>query len=129
MPNQVAYVEYIKKSSTGLQDVPEVILQVAYQPTARGGFTHYTAGNVRITKFARELLVAQRRDEILHHDPWFIAHAQEVGDEESITENDWRRFMEDKHGMEEKNQGVEGHEQLLVLDQIIESCPLCKAGI
>ena len=126
--NQEEYVREIQRSM-GLQDTPQVILQTAYQPTARGGLTHFTAGNLRIVKFARGLLEANRRNEIIDHDNWFAAHVQEVGEEENITENDWRRFMEDEHGIKEEHQGVDGREQLLVLGQSISSCHLCKAAI
>ena len=126
--NQEEYLKEIQ-GSMGFQGVPQVILQAAYQPTARGGLTHFTAGNPRIVKFARGLLEAKRRDEVVDHDDWFAAHVQEVGDEEDITENDWRRFMEDEHGIKEKNHNVDGREQLLVLGQSIASCPLCKAGV
>ena len=128
IPNQEEYVKDIQ-CSRGLQDVPQVILQTAYQPTARGGLTHFTAGNLRIVKFARGLLEAKIRDELVDHDNWFVAHKQEVEDEENITENDWGRFMEDEHGIKEKNKGVDGHEQLLVLGQSVTFCPLCKDGI
>jgi hypothetical protein len=93
---------------------------------------HFTAGNLRIVKFARGLLEAKSREEVVDHDNWFAAHAQEVGDEKGIgeNENDWTRFMEDEHGIKERNQGHDGHdEQLLVLGQSIRSCPMCKAGI
>lgn len=128
--NQEEYAKEIQ-GSTEHQDTPKVIFQVAYQPTARGGLRHFTAGNLRIVKFARDLLDAKRRNEVVGHGDWFAAHMQEIGDddEEHITEEDWRRFMEDEHGIKEKDQGKDGREQLLVLGQSITSCPLCNAAI
>lgn len=119
------------QGSTGHQDTPKVIFEVAYQPTARGGLRHFAAGNLRIVKLAQDLLESKRRDEVVGHSDWFAAHMQEVGDdnEGNITEEDWRKFMEDEHGIKEKDQGKDGREQLLVLGQNITSCPLCKAGI
>lgn len=120
------------QAAMGLQDVPPVIFQTAYQPTARGGLTHFTAGNLRIVKFARGLLEAQKRDEVAGNANWFIAHAQEVEaheEEPNITENDWGRFMEDAHGINEKNERGKGYEQLVVHGQSMAVCPLCKAGI
>jgi hypothetical protein len=128
--NQEEYVKQIQ-ATMGLQDVPQIIFQTAYQPTARGGLTHFTAGNLRIVKFARDLLEAQKRNEVADNASWFIAHVQEVEDHEesNITENDWGRFMEDTHGIKEENQGRKAYEQLVVHGQSMVVCPLCKAGI
>ena len=112
-----------------LHQVPTTILEVAFQPTARGGSTHFTAGNLRIVKFAQTLLEASIRDEIVGGHNWFAAHIQEVGDEGDITDKDWRSFMEDEHSIKERKSTGDEFEQLLVSGQAILACPLCQAGI
>lgn len=125
---QDKHVEEIQESM-GLYQVPTTILKVALQPTARGGSTHFTAGNLRIVKFARALLEDSIRDEIVGGHNWFAAHIQEVGDEDDVSEEDWMSFMEDEHNIKENKGTGDGFEQLLVLSQTILACPLCQAGI
>lgn len=114
-------------SSVEYAQVPKIILDIAFQPTARGGLIHFAAGNIRIVRFARSLVDSNAREQVSSSHDWFVAHSQEVG--EDITEDDWMRFMEEQQGMEEKNRGVGRFEQLLVGDQTMFSCPLCTKHI
>ena len=52
-----------------------------------------------------------------------------VGDGDVITDEDWRRFMEDEHGMKEEEQGNDRFEQLTVHGQMIFTCPSCNNAI
>jgi hypothetical protein len=54
--------------------VPKSILQIAFQPTARGGNLHYIAGNIRFVNRARLLLDPMVREDILSNPvPWMAA--------------------------------------------------------
>jgi hypothetical protein len=118
--------------SPNTPQIPQSILEVALQPTARGGSAHFAAGNLRIVKFARELLDSEARNETINNHNWFVAHLQEVdGDHHDhvVTDEDWRRFMEDEHGMTEEERGEERFEQLVVHGQTMFTCPFCKNAI
>lgn len=131
---QEEYLEVVKKSThqkltePGLQ-IPQAILGVAFQPTARGGLTHFVAGNTRIVKFARSLLEFSARDKVVASHNWFIAHSQEITHEDLITDEDWRRFMEDEHGLKEGEGEQVSCEQLIAYGQTIFTCPFCRMGI
>jgi citrate lyase alpha subunit len=118
---------------TKLGEVPQAILDVILQPIARGGSLHFAAGNIRIVKFAHDLLTSQARDEVIANHNWFAAHFQEIdGDGDNgnaIINEDWRRFMEDEHGIKEKDRGEESSEQLVVNNQTLYTCPFCQTVI
>lgn len=123
---------FSKQEAPVASGIPEVILEVALQPTARGGPLHFATGNVRIVKFAHDLLKPEVRDAIITNHNWFVAHSQEFSDGENdniITNEDWRSFMEDEHGMKEKERGDNRFEQLVIYGQAIFICPSCKGAI
>ncbi len=39
-----------------LKELPQILLQTAYQPAARGGEHHFIAGNIQIVTKAQELV-------------------------------------------------------------------------
>jgi hypothetical protein len=108
--------DYIYESS----DIPKTILEVAYQPTARGGSLHYVSGNIRLVNMGRQLLSKEKRDDILATpDPWMevnIAAHQE--DEDAL----WWEYMKYENNIDEEKKDTE---QLVVKDQVLYTCPTC----
>jgi hypothetical protein len=99
---------------------PQCILDVAYQPTARGGQKHFITGNIRFVLMARNLLQGTQRDEALN--AMDAGTVMTIGVEWEDVETIWRSFMEVEHGIwPEKNHT----EQLVVEDQLLYACPRC----
>ena len=44
-------------SSLGPSPIQTILLEIAFQPVARGGVRHFTAGNIRIVTKARNLVL------------------------------------------------------------------------
>jgi hypothetical protein len=92
---------------------PAILAQVAFQPAARGGIRHFTAGNIRIVKKARDL--------IFDH----AGRTEWTGGNE-MTEEEWISSMEDFFGMSETDRGNVEREQLVVGNQNIYECAICS---
>jgi hypothetical protein len=92
----------------GIKSPSDYLPQVAFQPAARGGVRHFTAGNIRIVKKARELLLDQ------DHREW--------------TEEEWISFLEEGFGMLKNDRGNMEREQLVVGCQSIYLCAICDGN-
>lgn len=106
------------------QTIPKTILKVAFQPTARGGKTHFVTGNIRLVSAARDLLDAQVREAITA-DNWMVAFHLEhhEGDEEY---DEWQAWLEWKYNIDERQRGNIQEEQLLIEEQQMYTCPECQ---
>jgi hypothetical protein len=107
--------------------VPETILKVAFQPTARGGKTHFVAGNIRLVSAARDLMDPEKRDEVATTG-WMIAHQLEGHgeEEEGEDEDEWQAWLEQKYHIDERHRGNIKEEQLLIEGQEMYTCPTCQ---
>ena len=101
-------------------DIPESILEVAYQPTARGGSLHYISGNIRLVNMARLLLTKEKREDILAMpDPWMEENISTCKEKKASL---WWEYLKYENNIDEEK----GHtEQLVVKDQILYTCPSC----
>jgi hypothetical protein len=104
--------------------VPETILKVAFQPTARGGETHFVAGNIRLVSAARDLLDTDACEDIATG-AWMVAHRLELGGENEDDNDVWRAWLEDKYHIDDNQRGNIQEEQLLVEGQQMYACPVC----
>lgn len=99
-------------------ETPSSILEVASQPTARGGELHFSAGNIRLVNFARSLLNKQDRDQIvINPDPWMAQNLVEHANDPCIM---WKKYMEYEFSMDGRSE-----EQLVIKDQVFYTCPNC----
>jgi hypothetical protein len=102
--------------------VPETILQVAFQPTARGGPQHFIAGNIRLISAAKKLLDPVELEKA-KNSSWMSAHELQVG-----SLNDccvWQEWLEEKYHIDGDAREDLNSEQLLVKDQRFYICPGC----
>jgi len=109
------------KEDDDYRTIPEGILKVALQPTARGGPNHFIAGNIRIVSAARQLLEAEERQNV-EDNRWMIAHRMEVDDDM------WTAWFEESFHLDEGARGDLNEEQLLIEDQDMYHCPLCGSN-
>lgn len=101
----------------------EIIVKVAFQPTARGGPRHFASGNGRIVRHAREILNVLDPDS---HPP-YVAHLLEAGGVPTFNrEEAWTEFMEETIGLKIAHRGDTNYEQLILQDQQMYSCPRCQ---
>ena len=101
-------------------DVPRSILEIAFQPTARGGNLHYIAGNIRFVNMARMLLDHTARANMLANpDRWMAANIVDHGEDESSL---WWEYMVYEQGIDI---GDKDTEQLVVTGQDLRACPKC----
>lgn len=118
--NYVTQDQYLEEICLQHSNVPLPILQIAFQPTARGGNLHYIAGNIRFVHKARLLLDPQVREEILSNpEPWMAANMVDY-DEDEISL--WSEYMVYKYNIDVENKDAE---QLVVTDQVLYKCPNC----
>lgn len=111
-----------KKALECYEGYAGIIVEVAFQPTARGGAVHFSSGNARIVRQARELLDLVDSD----NHPQYVAHILEAeGDPGFNTEEVWADIMEATVGLKKASRGDINHEQLIVRDQKMYSCPIC----
>jgi hypothetical protein len=103
--------------------VPETILKVAFQPTARGGKLHFVAGNIRFVSAARDLIDPDARED-LAADPWMLAYQFES--DEGEEDNGWQAWLEYKYHIDDQNRGNIKEEQLLIEGQQMYTCPVCQ---
>lgn len=101
-------------------DIPKSILEVAFQPTARGGSLHYISGNIRLVNMGRQLLSKEKRDDILATpDPWMEVNVETHQENEDAL---WWEYMKYENNIDEEKLDTE---QLVVKDQVIYTCPSC----
>lgn len=115
--------EHLESILLTFPKIPKSILQVAYQPTGRGGRLHYVAGNIRFVHMARELLDAQRQGHILATpDPWMMVNIeQNQGDEVAL----WWDYLKYENNVDEEDKHGE---QLLIVDQVFYTCLRCGSS-
>jgi len=102
-------------------DIPDTILTVAFQPTARGGPCHFVTGNIRVIKQARSLLSKDTR-QVISQSPWMAAHLIEQT-HSHVQDNDWIAYLESELSIKEDIT----EEQLVVDGQSCYPCPVCKS--
>ena len=74
--------QHLDQMSLEHSKVPKSILQIVFQPTARGGNLHYIAGNIRFVNRARLLLDPMVREDILSNPvPWMAATIVDLEDD------------------------------------------------
>lgn len=120
--DQDLYLSNLLKDNN--QDIPQWVLRVAFQPTARGGPLHFCTGNIRVVHTARGLLTEESR-EVIASSAWMAAHLAEAGRDIMIDE-DWRVWLAFEHGMEDtENSALSREEELVVKGQFLYPCPSC----
>jgi hypothetical protein len=118
--NHVTQAQYLEAKSEEYSNVPQSILQIAFQPTARGGDLHYIAGNIRFVNKARQLLDHRTREGILSNpEPWMAAVMVDHEEDEISL---WREYMVYQYNIDIEDKDTE---QLVVTDQALYNCPNC----
>lgn len=101
-------------------DIPKSILEVAYQPTARGGSLHYISGNIRLVNAARQLLDKQKREDIITNpDPWMAVNIENHQENEATL---WWKYLIYENNINEEKEDAE---KLVIVDQVLYTCPNC----
>jgi hypothetical protein len=120
-PNHITtQAQHLEAIAQEHSNVPQSILQIAFQPTARGGDLHYIAGNIRFVNKARLLLDSKVRADILSNpNPWMAANMIDHEDDESSL---WQEYMIYEYNIKTDNKDTE---QLVVADQVLFNCPTC----
>lgn len=95
--------------------LPKILLDVAFQPAARGGPTHFHAGNIRFVTKARKLVCDEE-------------HMVEFTQGEKWDGEEWRRRLQRYFGILSTDIGLPNREQLLVYNQSIYFCA-CRSYI
>ena len=110
--------EYINE----FPNIPRSILEVAHQPTGRGGCLHYISGNIRLVNFGRQLLSKEKRDDILATpDPWMEVNIETHQENEDTL---WWEYQKYENNIDETKKDTE---QLVVKDQVLYTCPRCDS--
>jgi len=103
-------------------DTPKSILEVAHQPTARGGSLHYISGNIRLVNMGRQLLSKEKRHDILATpDPWMEVNIATHQENEDTL---WWEYLKYENNIDEMKKDTE---QLVVKDQVLYTCPSCDS--
>jgi len=101
-------------------DIPRSILEVSYQPTARGGSLHYISGNIRLVNAARQLLDKKKREDIVAKpDPWLAVNIETHLKNEVTL---WWEYMVYENNINEEEKDAE---KLVITDQVLYTCPNC----
>ena len=102
--------------SLGPSPVPTILLEIAFQPAARGGVQHFTAGNIQIVTMARNLVLdEEERLRFTKGMDWDC--------------DKWMAALRDEFGMLEEDVGDFNREQLVVETQNSYQCAGCKGFI
>jgi len=117
--------EYLNKQMENHSTVPTTIMKVAFQPTARGGKTHFVTSNIRLVSAARDLLNAQVREEISANG-WMIA-SQMDHDEGDAEYDEWQAWLEYKYNLDGEQRGNIQEEQMLIEGQQMYTCSQCQS--
>lgn len=116
--------EHLTAIMSEFPQIPKSIIEVAYQPTARGGNLHFVAGNIRLVNMARDLLDEEARNLILATpDPWMAANMATHQEDKVAL---WWEYLIYENNIEE---GKKDTEQLVVKDQVLYSCPSCDSAL
>ena len=120
---------YLQKMKEQYHSVPKIIVQVAFQPTARGGETHFVAGNIRLVSSARLLLDPEARDRVAS-EGWMIAYKLEQdmkmeGGDDIDGDDEWQAYLEFMHNIDDKQRRNPMEEQLSLDGQEMYTCPIC----
>ena len=109
------------------QNSTATVVEVAFQPTARGGLTHFASGNGRIVLQARQIL----DDANPKCAGMYAAHKAESELDENFSEGagwkakTWLEIMLENMGLKEDYEGNYNREQLIIRDQQMFTCPVC----
>lgn len=94
------------------EELPQILLQMAYQPAARGGERHFTAGNIRIVTKGRELVRdKEKRREFTGGKDW--------------EEDHWRSGLSETFKIEKEDERRLDREQLVLYGQMVYCCATC----
>jgi len=93
--------------------MPTILLQIAFQPAARGGPRHFVGGNIRIVSKARDLV-----SNVAARDAFIGTNISD--------EDEWIMKFEEHLGMEACDRGDENREQVMLSGQDVYSCCKCK---
>jgi hypothetical protein len=118
--SQDAYIKDTISAKEEFRGVPDAILAVAFQPTARGGSVHFTTGNIRIVNKARSLVSIQERQEAEVSD-WMVSRLNSES-RSDVLGHDWIDWLKFTFGMDKEG----AYEPLVVGDQEYHSCPSCN---
>ena len=119
--SQAYYLELIFKQHS---NVPKSIIEIAFQPMARGGNLHYTAGNIWFVNRARLLFNSTVQEEILSNTkPWMVGNMVAHGDNESSL---WWEYMVYEYDIDTEDKDTE---QLVVMDQVVYKCHKCRTSL
>lgn len=106
----------ILEAALGSSPIQTILLEIAFQPAARGGARHFTAGNIRIVTMARNLVLdEEKRLRFTKGMDW-------DGDK-------WMAALRDEFGMLEEDVGDFNREQLVAGGQNSYQCAGCKGLI
>jgi hypothetical protein len=124
LPNAMtSQAQWLQDLISEFCDIPKSIIEVAYQPTARGGSVHFTSGNICLVNMARELLVEEeQRDILAKADPWMATNMATYPDDDAAL---WWEYLIYENNIDEKDKAVE---QLVVKDQAQYTCPCCNSA-
>jgi hypothetical protein len=110
------------------QNNTATVVEVAFQPTARGGPTHFASGNGRIVLQARQIL----DDENPKCASMYAAHKAEselddnFGEDADWKGKTWLKIMLENIGLKEHYVGKDNREQLIIWQQQMFTCPVCE---
>jgi hypothetical protein len=124
-PSDTAQDEYLEQrrlATPEYLETPKIILDVALQPTSRGGLKGFTAGNIRIVSIARRLSSSPEDRKSIETSPWMAAHLIEQ-EKVGVTDSEWENWLKGEFGMDED----ESYEPLVVKDQLYYTCPVCTS--
>jgi hypothetical protein len=106
---QAFVVDVMRDGESG---VPTILWEMAYQPAARGGERHFTAGNIRLTTKARGLLSSEKaRQDFTGNERWH--------------DDKWKKALRKHFKMKKSDEGRVDREQLVLYGQAMYSCGLC----
>lgn len=109
------------------QNNTATVVEVAFQPTARGGSTHFASGNGRIVLQARQILDGANPKCA----SMYAAHQVESELDVNFSEGaawkakTWLEIMRENMGLKEDCKGKDDREQLILRDQQMFTCSVC----
>lgn len=105
-------VDKVINEASLLGKCPRILLDMAYQPAARGGERHFPAGNIRLVTEARDLL----KDE---------AKREDLTEHQNFNESEWKDALLRLFAIKNSDEGRADREQLVLYDQSIYICVTC----
>lgn len=113
------------------QNNTAVVIEVAFQPTARGGFRHFVSGNGRIVLQAREIL----NNANPQCASMYAAHKVESEKDPDFSEDTpwkekvWMDIMLENIGLKDDYSNRDDREQLIIRNQQMFTCPVCMDAV